>query len=457
MENQRTIKVTDFVYAVRKYRKTLVLLVAAAFLCGAGLMFFSRYRPGAKRLCKVTASFAVTAENSQGSYSSNRPDPQSQDIYLAEKMVDAVTYVCRSDAVLKTVGDSLWLSDALVQNVRTSLSIQQYKKTQIVELSLRWPDPDEGIDILTELTKAVPDVLLRTLGLGGISLVNEPKASPIERQWHLEYPAAAVILAMAAGFAFILARLCIHPTLIRPSNAQSLFGLETLAEIPLDSVASSKLYRNGVDCAVHRLLTRFHEIPTTLLITSAMPSEGKTEMAASFGVRLANLGKRVLLVDLNLENPSLSGRFLHQVECKHSLNTAYQGEIPIQEAVLSVASNLDLVPTLPEHGKLPIDERLREMIETLKRDYDYVIIDTASIGQEADILRIAQIADKAIFVIRHDLVWVDVIQSCIGTLRSSGVDIFGSIVNGVSEYGSSFNLYCHKAGVTGGRRRGGKQ
>lgn len=457
MENQRAIKVTNFVYAMRKYRKTLVLLVAAAFLCGTGLMFFSRYHPGAKRLCKVTASFAVTAENSQGSYSSNRPDPQSQDIYLAEKMVDAVTYVCRSDAVLKTVGDSLGLSDALVQNVRTSLSIQQYQKTQIVELSLRWPDPDEGIDILTELTKVVPDVLLRTLGLGGVSLVNEPKASPIEWQWHLEYPAAAVILAVAAGFVFILSRLCIHPTLVNPSSAPLLFGLEMLAEIPLASAASSKRYQNGVDCAVHRLFTRFHEIPTTLLITSAMPGEGKTEMAESLGVRLANLGRRVLLVDLNLENPDLSGRLLHQVECKHSLHTAYQGEIPIQEAVLSVASNLDLVPTLPEHGKLPIDERLREMIETLKRDYDYVLIDTASIGQEADILRIAQMADKAIFVIRHDLVWVDVIQSCIGTLRSSGVDIFGTIVNGISEYGSSFNLYCRKAGVTGGRRRGGKQ
>ena len=72
MENQRTIKVSDFVYAVRKYRNPLVLLIAAAFFCGVGLMFLSRYRADAKKLSKITASFAVTAENSQGGYSSNR-------------------------------------------------------------------------------------------------------------------------------------------------------------------------------------------------------------------------------------------------------------------------------------------------------------------------------------------------------------------------------------------------
>ena len=457
MENQRTIKVTDFVYAVRRYRKTLALLVAVAFLCGAGLMFFSRYRTGAKKLSKITASFAVTAENSQGVYSSDHAEPQSQDYYLAEKMVDAVIYVCTSDAVLEAVRDNMGLADVIVGNIRPNLSIRQYKKTQIMELSLCWPDPEEGISILTELTDAVPDALVRTLGIGNISLVNGPKVSPIERQWHSEYPAAAVILAVAVGFVFILSRLCVHPTLVNPSSAPLLFGLETLAEIPMDSAASSKRYQNGVDCAVHRLLNRFHGIPTTLLITSAMPGEGKTEITASLGARLADLGKRVLLVDLNLENPDLSKRFQHQPEYKHSLDAAYRGEIPIQETVFSLASNLDLIPTLPEQSNLRMDEHLREMIDALKGDYDYVLLDSASVGQEADTLEIAQMADKTLFVIRHDLVWVDVIQNCIGTLRASGDDIFGSIINGISEYGSSFNLYCRKAGITAGRRGGGKQ
>lgn len=471
MENQRTVKVSDFVYALRKYRRALVLLVVVALLLGIELTVFSRYHNDSKKVSSITASFAITAENSQGSYSSSHAEPQSQDYYLAEKMVDAVAYVCRSDAVLKAVRSKLMLPSAVMQDIYANLSIQQYKKTQIVELSLRWTDQEEGIEILTELTKAVPDVLLKTMGLGSISLVNEPKAAPVSQQWNFQYPAAAVILAVATGFVFILARLCVHPTLLNPSKTQRLFGLETLAEVPLDSpashgagelsaldeAASSDFYRNGIAYAANRLVNQLHETPAVLLVTSAMPGEGKTEITANLGVRLTNLGKRVLLVDLNLENPSLSKRFLHQVERKHSLNTAYQGEIPIQEVVFSLASNLDLVPTLPEQGKLRIDEHLREMIDALKGDYDYVLIDTASIGQEADTLQIARMADKVIFVIRHDMVWVDVIQSCIGTLHGSGIDIFGTIVNGISEYGSSFNLYCRKAGVTAGRRERGKQ
>ena len=457
MENQRAIKITDFVYTVHKYRNPLVLLVAAAFFCGVGLMFLSRYRADAKKLSKITASFAVTAENSHGGYSANHAEPQSQDIYLAENLADAVMYVCTSDALAATVRSNLGLPDAIVQEVRSNLSIRQYKKTQIIELSLCWPDPEEGISILTAFTDAVPDILVRVLGLGSISVVNEPKAVPLERQWHLEYPAAGVIFAVAAGFAFILSRLCVHPTLVNPSGAPRLFGLETLAEVPLDSAVTARLYQNSINGAAYRLINAFHGMPTVLLITSAMPDEGKTQITASLGARLANLGKRVLLVDLNTENPGLSKELSHQAEYKHSLYAAYQGEIPLQEAVFSLASNLDLLPSMPEGDKLPIDEHLREMIDTLRRDYDYVLLDTASVGQDADTLQIGQMADSAVFVIRHDLVWADVIQSCIGILRGSGVDIVGSIVNGISEYGSGFNLYCRRAGITDRRRGGGEQ
>ena len=457
MENQRTIKIPELVYTVRKYRNPLVLLVAAAFFCGVGLMLLSRYRADAKKLSKITASFAVTAENSQGGYSANHTEPQSQDIYLAENLADAVMYVCTSDALAATVRNNLGLPDAIVQEVRSNLSIRQYKKTQIIELSLCWPDPEEGISILTAFMDAVPDILVRVLGLGSISVVNEPKAAPVERQWDLEYPAAGVILAVAAGFVFILSRLCVHPTLVNPSSASRLFGLETLAEVPLDSAVTARLYQNSINGAVYRLINAFHGMQAVLLVTSAMPDEGKTQITASLGARLANLGKRVLLIDLNMENPSLGKRFKHQAEYKHSLNAAYQGEIPLQEAVFSLASNLDLLPSMPEGDRLPIDEHLREMIDTLRREYDYVLLDTASVGQDADTLQIGQMADSAVFVIRHDLVWADVIQSCIGILRSSGVGIVGSIVNGIGEYGSSFNLYCRRAGITDQRPGGGEQ
>lgn len=457
MENQRTIKIPELVYTVRKYRNPLVLLVAAAFFCGVGLMLLSRYRADAKKLSKITASFAVTAENSQGGYSANHTEPQSQDIYLAENLADAVMYVCTSDALAATVRSNLGLPDAIVQEVRSNLSIRQYKKTQIIELSLCWPDPEEGISILTAFMDAVPDILVRVLGLGSISVVNEPKAAPVERQWHLEYPAVGVIFAVGAGFVFILSRLCVHPTLVNPSSASRLFGLETLAEVPLDSMVTKRLYHNSINGAAYRLINALHEMPSVLLITSAMPDEGKTQITASLGARLANLGKRVLLIDLNMENPSLGKEFSHQAEYKHSLNAAYQGEIPLQEAVFSLASNLDLLPSMPEGDKLPIDEHLREMIDTLRREYDYVLLDTASVGQDADTLQIGQMADSAVFVIRHDLVWADVIQSCIGILRGSGVGIAGSIVNGISEHGSGFNLYCRRVGITDQRRGGGEQ
>ena len=107
MDNGRTIKVKDLVYMLRKQRKVILLLVVLATVLGIGLTALSYYMSGTETINKITASFAVVAENGRGNYSSNNPTPQSQDIYLAENMVESVMYVCTSDTVLDQVVSNL--------------------------------------------------------------------------------------------------------------------------------------------------------------------------------------------------------------------------------------------------------------------------------------------------------------------------------------------------------------
>lgn len=457
MDNGRTIKIKDLVYMLRKHKKVIFLLVMLAAVLGIGLTALSYYLSGAETVNKVTASFAVVAENSRGNYSSNNSDPQSQDIYLAENMVDSVIYVCTSDTVLEQVVSNLGLFGVTAESIRKALTISQYKTTQIIELTLYWQYPNEGVNILTEITNVAPDILVKTLGLGSVTVVNKAKVVTVEKQLNLRYLTGIVVIAVAIGLVYSFAALYIHPTLVDTKEIRRLFGLDTLTELPhdelvarsegrlsaLDVKASSSIYRDSVDRAIHILnyTLQGQKECQCLFVTSSMAGEGKTGIVAYLGVGFARMGKRVLLIDLDVQNPSLSGMFLHKPQYEHSLNAAINDDIPAGEAIVPLERNLDLVPTRLERNRIMIDQRLGDIINLLKKDYDLVLIDTAPVGQVADTMQTSQITDKALYVIRYDTVWLDAIQDNIERLQKAGTKILGCIVNDVDESGHTDYRY----------------
>lgn len=457
MDNGRTIKVKDLVYMLRKQRKVILLLVVLATILGIGLTAISYYLSGAETINKVTASFAVVAENGRGNYASNNSTPQSQDIYLAENMVDSVIYVCTSDTVLDQVVSNLGLFGVTADSIRNALTISQYKTTQIIELTLYWQYPNEGVNILTEITNVAPDILVKTLGLGSVTVVNQAKVITVEQRPNIQYLTGAIIIAIALGLVYSFSSLYIHPTLVDTKEIHRLFELDELTELPhdalitrsegrlsaLDAKAASNIYRDSVDRAIHILnyTLQGQKGCQSLFVTSSMAGEGKTGIVAYLGIGFARMGKRVLLIDLDVQNPSLSGMFLHKPQYEHSLNAAVNDDIPVMDAIVQMERNLDLVPTRMEKKRIMIDRRLGDIINCFKENYDLILIDTAPVGQVSDTMQTSQIADKALYVIRYDTVWIDVIQDSIERLQKTGANILGCIINDVDKTGNTTYHY----------------
>ena len=471
MNNERLINVRDIVYILHKHRKLIFTLAIVSVIIGAGLTAINYYISGTEEVNQVTASFAVVAENSRGTYTSNNSDPSSQDIYLAEDMVDSVIYVCTSEAVLGQVVTNLGLFGVTADSISAALTITQYKQTQILELSLLWPYPNEGVNILTEITNVAPDILVKTLGLGSVTVVNPAKVKTVTNKVNVKYLAFAVVGAVGAGLLYSLAGLYIHPTLVDTKSVRRLFELETLTELPhdelvessagylsaLDAKASSGYYRDCIDRAIHILNYKLKGDDTCLFVTSSMAGEGKTAVVAHLGMSFAEMGKRVLLVDLDLQNPSLSGMFMCRTEYEHSLNAAVNDEIPAKDAIVTLAKNLDFMPSRLEKKRMMIDQRLGDIINAVKGDYDLVLIDTSPVGQVADTMQTSMIAHKAIYVIRYDAVWVDTIQENIDRLRRSGTDILGCVINAVDSSGKTAYNYKKSGGNYGGYYHSSRQ
>lgn len=444
------LRISDVIHALLKRRNLIIILTAAGLAIGILLSLVSYMRGEMSKEYAVTTSFAVTSTTKDGLFTSMTSTPGSNDIYLAENMVDSVMYVIKSDKTLNAAIQRLNLLGITTRDINRNLTVKQYNETQIVEMTLYWRSAEEGVQILSSINAVAPAILIETLKIGGVSVVNDPTArylvggSVNASMWGY-----MALLGLLAGVGIAVLGLLLQPTLVNPRDADRVLGLEVLGEIS-DSKAYFSRRRmlladedGGGDPAVqeqftsaaHILKNRLGAEHQCLYVTSAAANEGKTAVAANLAVQLADLERKVLLIDFDVHNPSLGSMFLEKVEYSHSLNALYRGEATEQEAITHLTGYLDLLPSILEHKSLPLDEAMLSLIRRLSEGYDYVLMDTAPIGRVADMMNLNRIASSALFVIRYDMTSMNEIREALTRMDKSGIRIAGCVVNGVKRMG----------------------
>ena len=147
-----------------------------------------------------------------------------------------------------------------------------------------------------------------------------------------------------------------------------------------------------------------------VLFTSSTSSEGKTFNAANLSVSFGLLGKKVILVGLDIRRPRLAELFGIN-DHKHGITNLLVKDNPtaeeLQEQILpsGVNKNLDLLmagPIPPNPAELIARNSLDIIINLLKEKYDYIMIDTAPVGLVTDTLQIARVVDASIYMCRAD-------------------------------------------------------
>lgn len=145
-----------------------------------------------------------------------------------------------------------------------------------------------------------------------------------------------------------------------------------------------------------------------ILVTSTTSGEGKTFIASNLAVSLALLGKKVVIVGLDIRKPGLNKVF--HISHKERGITQYlvaPQSTDLRSMIQSsdLSANLHILPggTIPPNPtELLARKSLDDAIELLKKDYDYIVLDTAPIGMVTDTQLIARVADISVYVCRAD-------------------------------------------------------
>ncbi len=280
-------------------------------------------------------------------------------------------------------------------------------------------------------------------------------------------------LACGIGLAFILE--AVDTTVRTPSDAEVTAALPALGVIPIDAARNARNLLIAAPKAIAKtatagakpgpavsvrprsdvaeayrslrtsiLLSSPAGPPRVLLVTSALPQEGKTTTSANVALTLAQHGKRVLLVDADLRRPGLDKAF--GFRATEGLSTVLNGGTPY-ESVLRQAPhqpNLTLLPAGPttQHpAELLGSSTMVNLVARWRQDYDHVVIDTPPVLSVTDPVLLSVIVDSVVLVVRSGSTNRPALKRASDLLNQVRAPLLGVVVNAMDFESADYYYY----------------
>jgi non-specific protein-tyrosine kinase len=306
---------------------------------------------------------------------------------------------------------------------------------------------------LSELQSRVATPGSTTQQLEGLvpwQVPSHPPTTPVSPRTSLNILIALVAgIGLGVGFAFLLEYLdntvkteldvrqrldqnLLGPVLYKPSKKRALARRDAQEEVALVTVTQPKEPVSEAYRAIRTnlLFTSTERKLRTLVVTSAIPGEGKTSTACNLAVVMAQAGNRVVLVDADFRRPQI-----HKVFHKSNvgLGNLILGDLAEEDLVVRTqVPNLSVVcsgPTPPNPSELLGSIRMQGVMERLQQVADIVIFDTPPVGAVTDATVLASRTDGVVLVVERGRTDVHNITRAIDKLKSVRANLLGVVLN----------------------------
>lgn len=166
-----------------------------------------------------------------------------------------------------------------------------------------------------------------------------------------------------------------------------------------------------------------------LQITSTLPSEGKTTLVGNLAYLLTQKGYKTIIIDLDLRKPKVNRIF--EKPNIDGLNKYLIENAKKEDIIVKTSRGVDFIPTGQISGSVSAilePEKLSTLIEELKKDYDYILLDTPPMQVNADALMASKLACGVLYVVAQNLIKKSLIKESIKTLKRRSIPIVGIVL-----------------------------
>ena len=361
-------------------------VLAVVILAGAmGLRSWLGYNPQ----YQASASFTVQMKN---------PFYSTQQYYnssVAEQMAKTFPQILTSGLLSDRVKEELGIS------YMTAVKASSVGNTNIFTLTVTASDPQLAYDVLNCVIEKYPDVAEFVIGSSQLTMIDEsgvptqPYNSPSYLHSVLIGAMAGVVLWACMAFVYWAT----HRTVSNEEELGRLVNLPCIGHLPkvrgiknaACPIVNESNDKFGFNESVRLLRIRVERTlektgGKVLLVTSTLPNEGKTTVSVNLAVALAQKGKKVLLVDCDLRNPSVGKVF--GLNTQFGFSEFLKGECELKKAYYQTnTENLRVVvggTPVDNPGTLFSNRNAQIFVTAAKDTFDYVILDTPPCAMMAD-------------------------------------------------------------------------
>jgi len=301
------------------------------------------------------------------------------------------------------------VNEMALQLAQLNLEVKQPPRVKLLTMASVPDTPEVAFKYILVFGAGFLSICLTTAAVGGLEFLKRriSTTDEVSRRIGINLVGTLPVLSgRAVGQVFGV-----------PSQTQ----LESILGDSIDSIRTALIH--GAGSSGHRMV----------MVTSAWDGEGKTTVASQLAVSLARCGRRTLLVDGDLRNPTL--HHLFEMPLEQGLSEVLRGEVDLDNAIRPTpAEGLKLLGAGHcDYASIQAleNDNLGQLFDRLRSQYDFVIIDSPPVLAFADPLLMGQYVDGAILSMRLDVSQRPKIEEARDRLKAVGIRLFGGVVNGV--------------------------
>jgi receptor protein-tyrosine kinase len=387
---------------------------------------------------------------------------------LSQERVLSYTELLQGQTLAQRTADKLNL-DISANELRSKVKATAKPDTVLINVSILDASPVRARDIANALSDEFV-VMVRELETPGPGDRPDARVVVEQRASVPETPVVpkkarnitlGLIFGVTLGVAAAVLRDLLDNTVKDRETLEEITGVGIVGAIPLDKerrtqpAISFDRDNSAIAEAFRKLRTNLQFLavdnpPRVIVLLSSAPSEGKTTTAINLALALAEADKNVVLVDGDMRRPSLD-KYLDLVGSV-GFSTVLSGGASLgdvlQETKFPRLTVLAAGPTPPNPSELLGSQAARKLLDELRSQFDYVIVDSAPLLAVTDGAILATVADGALIIAKYGETKREQMAHAVGTLRDVGASLLGAVLTlvplrgtGTYSYSYSYSYY----------------
>lgn len=417
----------------------VVVGLVVSFAVAAYIIFVTTFVP----LYRSTARFTIVPLIGSNSASGASVYAFNYNETLSQQMAATFPHIIDGGFLTEVV-----LAD-LGREVTGTITATAIENTNIFELHVTSPSPQDAYDILVSLLENYPKIAEHVVGdtkmdpLAG----SEPQVSdvPYNTDKVYDYLLVGAVLGFATGIMLVIIRMYTRKTVTCRRDIEVAFNGKCVCEIPevrskrtsvgqsLVLKATSELSGFSESIRVLKQRVKFNASTKGVKVigmVSAVDGEGKTTISYNLAKSLALGSKKVVLVDFDLANRTLQSVLNRKNEVENiGLTEIVKGKNNIEDCIKTVTETFDVLFAGSEQLKF-LKRDFVAIFNYLRENYDYIIVDMPSCAT-ADSASIADFCDGLLFTIKWNSTDRLKVSNAIKYLAASDTAILGYVLNSV--------------------------